>query len=62
MCLYLWMDERERERRGSQRVPEYTPGAKRMREWIKRYFYEWFAVATILDLLLLSYIAYWSHH
>jgi hypothetical protein len=56
------MDERERERRGSQRVPEYTPGAKRMREWIKRYFYEWFAVATILDLLLLSYIAYWSHH
>ena len=25
---------------------------------IKKYFYHWFLVATVLDLLMLAYIAY----
>lgn len=34
---------------------------KAMNEWLRDNFYSWFAIATILDLLLLSWIALRMH-
>jgi hypothetical protein len=33
---------------------------KTLEEWLRNNFYLWFSFATILDLLLLSYIAWRS--
>ena len=32
-----------------------------MKVWLKENFYGWFAVATVLDLLLLAWIAWRMH-